>query len=530
MATLHAIREGAKQQRTICPEAYALTANEIANLERFNQIVALFFNTHTEFTGSTLESGADGGGLFCIYDDTSVALLRDTFKSKRFSLANAVKVANRVLGGKWFYVQRIIVDDTSSGIYGFETSASGLTWPIMAEDYPEFDAVWDEYRDNNAEALRQALRLDEGYLYASAHAIADLQRIKQIAEYSCKPFTVPVQEGYIAFKSTPQTTALTRIGKAALDASRYDDSVSANLISAGSISVRVEGKPLSFDEAIACQQLQSILFNKAVEAGFTTPDIELTLDEFMRDRQLKDRKEALRQFTEVATTYYRLSYEFISKDSNGNVQGRYFLRALEREAQIIKGRGIPAKAVFGFGIRFFNDMANNRSMGYYPKGALALKGNAYKIGADVWDDIRRNLGKANREGRIRIATLLQATSLPSADSIEPKYYRRQIMEPFLSALSKAAKSEYWDFTYKIYNADGVTEADMFEIRFNYPLFISCIVEARLNHEPEYYTQLRQRNHDRAEAKALAAAAKVERDRDKVSAAAKRKASGKRKAK
>lgn len=526
--------------RELCPEAFALTCNEALRLRRINYTLFMFFDTHREFIEVSREAEGDRPAAYHnIYNDESIALLRSTFKSKRISLSNAAKLAERVLNGKWFALDSVVYRDNDDGLPRLYLSTGGERKGVISrEDSPEVYSIWDSYTQSgsfddermcnplNAEALREALSLEAGYQYITSYEIDLLRTIKHIAEYTSQPFTVPMQAGYVYYKSTPQTRALNWIGNAALKAAEYDNDSDTYIISAGTISIKKEGKPLSFDDSIACKQLEQILLNKAYVDNFTNPNIELTLDEFMRDRQLTDRAEARDKFIDTATMYYQISYEFVIKDKDGNVEARYFLRPLEQQAQIIKGRGKPVKVQFGFGLRFFSAMRNNKSIALQPKGALALTGNAYRIGADIWDDIRANLGKGKREGKLKILTLLKSTSLSwdKADTMAPSQQRQRIIDRFFKALSKAALSEYWDFSYKVYMPDGKTEANIYDLLYDYNLFISCYIVVKLNHEPEHYTQLRQRKYNDAEAADLAKAAKVERDRATVERANKRKAS------
>ena len=519
------------ERRELCPQAYALTANETMRVKRIDFAIFLFFDAHREFVGVSREAEGDRPAAYHnIYNDESIALLQSTFKSKRISLSNAAKIAERVLNGRWFTLDSVVYRD-DDGEQRYYLSTDGERKGVISRDeWPEVYRVLDEQRDN-AEALRDALSLEAGYLYIDSSDLQTLRVIKHISEYASQPFTAPTQAGYIAYKSTREATALMTVGNSALKAARYDDANERyDLITSTGVKIYLRGKLISKRAFVSMDKLLRQLMNKAYDSGFKSREVALTLDEFMRLRRLTDRKEARKQFSQVAIDLSNTVIEV--RENYKGEKGKSRLPILGKQWEPdddSKSPIVNSSIVFMFNADFFEPLRASQSIGYLPEGLLAIDGksdNAYTIGVCVWDDIRRNLGKGKREGRLKVLTLLKATSLPAAEDINPKYYKRQIMEPFLAALSKAASAEYGNFTYTIYNADGVTEADLFEIRFNYALFSSCVIEARLNNEPEAYTQLRQRNHDKREAKALAAAAKVERDRDKVQAAAKRKASGK----
>lgn len=495
------------RMREQCPQAYALTANEAMRLRRIDLAIYLFFDSHREYIGVSREAEGDRPAVYhYIYNDDSIALLRSTFKSKRISLDNAAKLADRVLNLKLFALDSIIKVDNDEPqeyeLYFKEGYVGRLTRAV----YPEFYEVLDKYGNSNAEALRAALRLEAGYLYITTYEINILRIIKHISEYASQPFTAPTQTGYIAYKSTRESTALMTVGNSALKAARYDDANERyDLIASTGVKIYLRGRLISKRAFVSMDKLLRQLMNKAYDNGFKIREVALTLDEFMQLRRLTDRKEARKQFSQVAIDLSNTIIEV--KESIKGEKGKSRLPILGKQWEPdddTKSPIVNSSIVFMFNADFFEPLRMSQSIGYLPEGLLAIDGksdNAYTIGVCVWDDIRRNLGKGKREGRLKILTLLKATSLPSAEDINSKYYRRQIMEPFLAALSKASSPEYGNFTYTIYNADGVTEADLFEIRFDYALFSSCVIEARLNNEPEAYTQLRQRNHDKQGAKA-----------------------------
>lgn len=520
--------------RELCPEAFALTCNEALRLRRINYTLFMFFDTHREFIEVSREAEGDRPAAYHnIYNDESIALLRSTFKSKRISLSNAAKLAERILNGKWFALDSVVYRDNDDGLPRLYLSTGGERKGVISrEDSPEVYGIWDSYTQSglfddermcnplNAEALREALSLEAGYQYITSYEIDLLRTIKHITEYTSQPFTAPMQAGFITVKATRESQSLVSVGRGALDAAVFDERNRVhNITAATGIEIRIKGKRRDKKALVNVDKLEIQLLGKAAESGFTSPVIELSLDEFMERRHLTDKKEARKQFNKAANDYYETSYEAVSD------AGRVRIRPLDGQATLHN-----SKAQFSFTTRFFDAHKNSGSIVYYPEGLLAIDGksdNAYTLGRYIWDDIRRNLGKGIREGRLRILTLLEVMDLPQdvdAMAMPPSVQRERVIRPFFNALNIAAKAEYGDFSYRVIDGNGKTVTDMFSILDNYSLFRSCKIAVKLNHEPEYYAQLRQRKHDAAEAKALAKAAKVERDRATVERANKRKAS------
>lgn len=517
--------------RELCPQAYALTANEAMRLKRIDFAIFQFFDAHREFIGVSREAERDAdtgeyirpAAYHYIYNDESIALLRSTFKSKRISLDNAAKLADRVLSHKLFAVDNIVsIDDNEIEVETYALYVKdGYVGQLERAVYPEFYKVWDEYRDSNAEALRLALRLEAGYLYITTYEINILRIIKHISEYTSQPFTAPMQSGYIAIKATRESTALAAIGRAALNAATYDEINEAhNLTAAIGTEIRLRGKLIGKRAFVSVDKLQRQLLDKACKSGFTSSEIELSLDEFMQLRQLTDKKSAREQFKRAADDYYEVSYEAVSDT------GRVRIRPLDAQAILNYG-----KAVFSFSSKFFDAHKRNGSLEYIPEAYFALSGNndvnTYSVGIYIYDYTRRNLGKPN-ENKIKVTTLLEVTSLPSAAEIDSKYYKRQIIEPFFKALSKAATLGGFKYSLALSGGKPLSDRDSVNAHYDYDLFSDCVIVIQWIKEPEYHSQLRERKQAEAERKRLAEGAKVERDRATVEAADKRKRGRKRK--
>lgn len=524
-------REFEQSIREVCPQAYALTANEAMRLKRIDYTIFLFFDAHREYVGVSREAERDAetgeytrpAAYYNIYNDESIALLRATFKSKRLSLGNAAKIADRVLNGKWFAIDSVVRLSNAEPWRAYISTSDGRNEPIEREACPEFYAIWDVTQDiGNAEALREALKLEAGYLYISIYEINLLKTIKLINAYTpAQPFTAPAA-GFIAVKTTRESLSLAYIGRGAAEAAVFDKPTKAyNVKAATGVEIRIKGRLKGKKAEANIDKLEVQLLEKATMSGFASPVIELSLREFMERRKLNDRGTAREQFKKAINDYYETSYEAVTD------AGRIKIRPLDAQADLKNG-----KAIFSFSQRFFEGHKNSASILYLPEGLLAIDGynsNAYSIGRYIWDDIKRNLGNRKREGRLRILTLLEVLDLPQDDEaikLYPSVQRQRVIEPFFEALSIAAKPEYGDFSYKVIDGNGKPITDMFFLLDSYSLFRSCLICFKANNEPEDYARLRRERYAAAEATALAKDAKVERDRATVERANRRKASGK----
>lgn len=488
-----------KRARAKYPDAYALTANEAIRVQRFDSLIWQFFDTHREFVKTEWRE-EDTEKKYPIYrnlyNDESIALLKQFFTVKRLSLANAHALANRVLSQPWFELDSILNLNHDDSSEAYLHTSDGRHGRLSLEDWPEFYAVWDIRDDSNAQPIREALRLDSSYLYFCTGERDILQLIINIAEYDNAPFTTTQEDGFIAIKSTPQSTALVSVGERAVIGAKYDElNELFDVISSTGEHVYLRGRMLKADEFVSLDKMVRQINSILHQGGFMNKAITITLDEFMEFRVLTDRRAAREEFERAISLLYEVSLNY-----NG-IESRY----LQTKARIQN-----SKVALLLTDLFFESLRVSGSVAFIPKGFFALKGkggNAYKIGITLSDNRRRNIGKDN-ENRMSIAKLLEATTLNLADSIEPKYYKRQIIEPFFTALNKAAAE---GFSYTLIHRGGIplTKLEQFEIHHNYELFISCLIDVQWYKEPEYYKSLRERKIDEAEARKRGRLKKIE---------------------
>lgn len=488
-----------KRARAKHPEAFALSVNEAIRVQRFDNLIWQFFDTHREFVKTEWRED-DVEKKYPVYrnlyNDESIALLKQFFTVKRLSLANAHAIANRVLSHPWFEVMSILYSDGKvQGQASLNTSDGGYKGLVL-EDWQEFYSIWSAGDESNAQALREALNLDGSYLYLCAGERDVLQLIKGIAEYDNAPFSTTQEDGFIAIKSTPQSTALISIGEKAILEAKYDEMNELfDILSSTGEHVYLRGRQLNSNEFVSLDKMVRQINSVLHQSGYMSKVITISLEEFMQFRGLSDKKTAREQFERAIALLYEVSLNY-----NG-LESRY----LQTKARIHN-----SKVALILTDLFFESLRVSGSVALIPQGFFALdgkSGNAYKIGVTLSDNRRRNIGKAN-ENRMSIAKLLEATTLNLAGTIEPKYYKRQIIEPFLTALNKASAK---GFSYTIIHKGGtpLDKRELFEIHHNYDLFIQSLIDVRWDKEPEYYKTLRERKADESEARKRGRLKKIE---------------------
>jgi len=498
-------REQAKQMRAKCPSAYALTLNEANRISRIDNLIWQFFDTHPEYIREQ-EVGISQDGqpikrYARVFDDNSVQMIRAQLKRHRISLDNAHAVAQRVLTGHWFYLIGILnlSGDPAQSLMSIYVDGES-EGAISREEYPSFYEIFEAEDYTNADGLRQALRLGEEYLMLCPGEWEYLRLIKVVAEYTSTPVTVyKQQEGYLTIKSTPQTTALIGIGSRSIKEAEgsYDElNDMYTLTSTSGQHLYIKGRLITSKERVSLDKLLTQFNYKALETNYSSKVITITLDEFMEARKLKDRRDAREELKKVIELSYNVSCEFEGKDAKG--------KPYKISVRYLQAKGTIDNSVATFVLTdiYFDHLRSSGSIAYRPKAYLAMDSrsdNAYAIGVFLSDQRRRNL-ESSKADRVSIGKLLEVTSLPSAKDINAKYCRRQIIRPFFDALNKAAATG--GFTYQIVHAGGtpLTKQEAVNVQYEYPLFITSLIEPTWDTEPEYYTDLRQRKDKEAEAR------------------------------
>lgn len=499
-------RERLKAIRSLHPNAYALSANETIQIERINKIVIEFFNTHREFV--QIDPPDDTHFLarkHNIYNQESVGLIKNLLKNKRINLDNAYRIVNRVLNGKWFEVYAaygsLNAEDFKHLAYITSDKPAAYN-KADREQYPKLYEVWDNcikteskdklfdevitHYDYDPEGLRDALSLGNEYLYLCWGERVNLELIKRIYEFGVEPF-IQDTEGFLSIPNVNGTTALNTIGTRALNNAYYDDiNERYEIVTTTGVKVTTNNKAVNISSKsfVNMDKLLRQITNKAKIEGYASNRITITLEEFKTLRGIRDDKEARKQLSKAAEDLYNTSVEYTFGKPQVIIKTRY----VEAKAEI-KNSSIT----FYISGIFFNNLRENKSIGYVPNEFLAIptkSDNAYSIAMFLADHKRRNLGRAD-ENRVSIKKLLEVTSLPTVDEIKPNRYKQQIIDPFINALNIAASTGVFKYEKVLSNGKPLTRYQRANFEYDLSVFIACSIDVTWLKEPEIYTQVRE---------------------------------------
>ena len=474
--------------RAINPQAFALSANEAIRVQKIASIIRQVFDMHREFVQN---KDTENGGIIrtIIFNAQSVALIKKCLKEKRVNLNNAYRVAQRVLSANWWQLMPIALSITREGDPTLYLRSSGdAQGYITREQYPEFYEVYDSQDDIirgyklggiRVEALRDALGLDDSYLYLDGGELYALSLIRAIAEFK-EPF-VRNESEYITIKSSPATTALAITGaKAYRDAEQIDDEdqeagFEIHLTARSAFRYTGELDTLKSLSVNASKLILQIVSESISQGRW----VRISLREYMELRGLRDEKTARKQYQKATEVVSRLQF---STKSNGRFTFINFLQA----GNIVKGEG-----VFLINELFYQYyIERNGSKAQIPKSFFTIPAsspNAWAIVNRLYTHRKINLGR-DTENRIAITTLLGDTTLPLAETIENKRLKSYIIDRFFEALN-TARDITKEFTYTIVESGGA-RTNEYEAYNNYWHFIKCLIQVKWNGDP--YPEARQK--------------------------------------
>jgi hypothetical protein len=216
--------------------------------------------------------------------------------------------------------------------------------------------------------------------------------------------------------------------------------------------------------------LLDILIYKLTQSGANSPVITLSLDEFMKLRGLKTKKEARKQVTSDLETLFNCRVSF-TDTTTGKYQNFIDLHVLDSKG--IKNSIITVT----LGLSFYT-LIKNYPLMLMPINvfSLNLKANphAYYISRKLAEHKRMNLNKAN-ENIISVKTLVDACPLlPTYDEVSQagRQINQRIIQPFINNLTALEEYFNWEFC----NQKGLPLTDEQLELSDYETFINLFIK------------------------------------------------------
>ena len=225
------------------------------------------------------------------------------------------------------------------------------------------------------------------------------------------------------------------------------------------------------------QQLMDIISARFIDSSKKSPYVTFTVDEYMKLRNLKDRKSAIEQLDKDCTTLMNI---MISSKGNKKGDPGFDKFHIFDRAKVENGIVLVA-----YGTTFFS-YASQYGYMPYPQQLLTLNSrkskHAYYLLRKITEHKNMNFGKPN-ENRISVKALLEACpEMPTYEQVMKtgKHVSQRIIEPFEHAMNLCKETFEWE--YCKHNGEPLTDKEA-ELP-DYKTFISLMVEIKWKDYPE----------------------------------------------
>ena len=189
--------------------------------------------------------------------------------------------------------------------------------------------------------------------------------------------------------------------------------------------------------------LLDILIYKLTQTGANSPTITITLDEFMRLRGLKNKKEARKQINADLETLFNCRVSF--SDTTSGKYKNYL------DIHILDSKGIKNSIITATLGSSFYMLIKNYPLMLMPLNifALDLKTNphSYYISRKLSEHLRMNLNKPS-ENIISVRALVESCPLlPTYDEVSQagRQVNQRIIQPFIRDLTELEDYFKWEF-------------------------------------------------------------------------------------
>lgn len=231
-------------------------------------------------------------------------------------------------------------------------------------------------------------------------------------------------------------------------------------------------------------QLLDALTVALTETGAKSPAVALSLEEYMKKRGLKDKKEARKQVTDDLETLFNATISFKEKRKKGQEQDFHDIR-------IIDSKGIRKGIInVTFGTAFYNILLGYPIMPY-PAQLWELNSkrnpNSFYLLRKIAEHKNMNVGKKN-EDIIAVKTLLAAApNLPSYEEVmnTDRAISRRIIEPFERDMDALEDTLTWTYCHS--NNTPLTDEELSSM--SYDTFISLLIKIDWKQYPDQTARL-----------------------------------------
>lgn len=280
------------------------------------------------------------------------------------------------------------------------------------------------------------------------------------------------------------TNALTKIKPSTKRNTIIDTITGTATITQGNLSITIPDFTKLKGFRTSTYQLLDALTVALTETGAKSPVVALSLEEYMKKRGLKDKKEARKQVTDDLETLFNATISFKEKRKKGQEQDFHDIR-------IIDSKGIRKGIItVTFGTVFYNILLGYPIMPY-PAQLWELNSkrnpNSFYLLRKIAEHKNMNVGKKN-EDIIAVKTLLAvAPYLPSYEEVmnTDRAISRRIIEPFERDMDALEDTLTWTYCHS--NNTPLTDEELSSM--SYDTFISLLIKIDWKQYPDQTARL-----------------------------------------
>lgn len=283
------------------------------------------------------------------------------------------------------------------------------------------------------------------------------------------------------------TNALTKIKPSTKRNTIIDTITGTATITQGNLSITIPDFTKLTGFRTSTYQLLDALTVALTETGAKSPAVALSLEEYMKKRGLKDKKEARKQVTDDLETLFNATISFKEKRKKGQEQDFHDIR-------IIDSKGIRKGIInVTFGTAFYNILLGYPIMPY-PAQLWELNSkrnpNSFYLLRKIAEHKNMNVGKKN-EDIIAVKTLLAAAPyLPSYEEVmnTDRAISRRIIEPFERDMDALEDTLTWTYCHS--NNTPLTDEELSSM--SYDTFISLLIKIDWKQYPDQTARLKRK--------------------------------------
>ena len=283
------------------------------------------------------------------------------------------------------------------------------------------------------------------------------------------------------------TNALTKIKPSTKRNTIIDTITGTATITQGNLSITIPDFTKLKGFRTSTYQLLDALTVALTETGAKSPAVALSLEEYMKKRGLKDKKEARKQVTDDLETLFNAKISFKEKRKKGQEQDFHDIR-------IIDSKGIRKGIInVTFGTAFYNILLGYPIMPY-PAQLWELNSkrnpNSFYLLRKIAEHKNMNVGKKN-EDIIAVKTLLAAAPyLPSYEEVmnTDRAISRRIIEPFERDMDALEDTLTWTYCHS--NNTPLTDEELSSM--SYDTFISLLIKTDWKQYPDQTARLKRK--------------------------------------